>query len=417
MREKINLRVLIYGINYAPELTGIGKYSKGLAEWLVKQGHSVRMVTAPPYYPSWRVGEGYSAWLWRSEEINGVFVRRCPLYVPASQSGLKRLIHLGSFALSSIPVMVRQAFWRPDVIISVAPPLMCAPTALAISKICRAKSWLHVQDFEVEAAFNLGMVSETGFFGRLARRFESSVMKRFSKVSTISNKMVERLVEKGVSADKTVLFPNWADVRDIAPMTKDNAIRRELGISATEIALLYAGNIGEKQGLEIILQAAEQVRDPRFKFVIAGDGSARPRLDEQARQMKLSNIQFFPLQPQARFRELLAAADIHLVIQKKEAADLVLPSKVANIMAAGRPMIITADPETELGELVRQAGCALLVVPGSVDGLREAIEVLANDRRRREIMGKAARTYALQHLSDEKIMAEFEAHLLALAGR
>ncbi len=111
------MRILIYGINYAPELTGIGKYTGEMAEWLAKQGHEVRMVTAPPYYPAWRVADGYSRWKYTHERLDGVVVWRCPLYVPANPSGLKRLSHLASFALSSLPVMIRQIFWKPDVVL------------------------------------------------------------------------------------------------------------------------------------------------------------------------------------------------------------------------------------------------------------------------------------------------------------
>src|SRR5665811_649755 len=138
------MRILIVGINYAPELTGIGKYTGEMAEWLVTQGHAVRVVTAPPYYPEWHIGNAYSAWRYHFEEMNGVNIWRCPLWVPAKPSGLKRLIHLASFALSSFPVILGQILWKPDVVIAIEPPLTCAPVSLLVSRLAGAKAWLHI---------------------------------------------------------------------------------------------------------------------------------------------------------------------------------------------------------------------------------------------------------------------------------
>jgi colanic acid biosynthesis glycosyl transferase WcaI len=143
-----NLGCLIYGINYSPELTGIGKYTGEMAAWLSEQGHDVQVVTAPPYYPEWRIGEGYSGRWFRSERLAGVRVLRCPLWVPPQPGGLKRLAHLLSFALSSIPAVLWSLRRRPEVIIVVAPAFFCAPAAWLAASLYGAKCWLHIQDFE-----------------------------------------------------------------------------------------------------------------------------------------------------------------------------------------------------------------------------------------------------------------------------
>ncbi|RME56373.1 colanic acid biosynthesis glycosyltransferase WcaI, partial [Candidatus Parcubacteria bacterium] len=152
------MKVLIYAINYAPELTGIGKYTGEMAEWLAERGHQVRAVTAPPYYPAWKIGEGYSGRRYTREALGGVEVWRCPLYVPSKPTGAKRIVHLASFALSSLPVMLRQIFWKPDMVFVVEPPLFCAPVAWIVARLSGGKCWLHVQDFEVDAAFALGLL-------------------------------------------------------------------------------------------------------------------------------------------------------------------------------------------------------------------------------------------------------------------
>jgi len=156
------LKILIYGVNYAPELTGIGKYTGEMSEWLAEQGHDVRVVTAPPYYPEWKVSNAYASGFYRKEQVNGVEVYRCPLYVPAKPSGMKRIVHLASFALSSLPIMLKQVFWKPDVVMVIEPPLFCAPTAWTVARLSGGKCWLHIQDFEVDAAFELGIIPFSG---------------------------------------------------------------------------------------------------------------------------------------------------------------------------------------------------------------------------------------------------------------
>lgn len=406
------MRLLIYGINYAPELTGTGKYTSEMADWLAKQGHDVRVVTAPPYYPAWEVSAGYSALRYRRQRLGRVAIWRCPIWVPAKQSGAKRLLHLLSFALSSVPVMFGQIFWRPEVVIQIAPPLVCAPVALLVARASRARSWLHIQDFEIDAALQLGLLPRKGCLSALAVGFESSAIKRFDVVSSISKKMLERALDKGADPTKTFFFPNWANLKEIRPLERLNGIRSEIGFGDKEIVVLYAGNIGEKQGLELILDVAEATKgNPLLRYIIAGDGAARQRLEVAAKEKGLKNLKFLPVQQSGRFGELLAAANIHLVIQKSSAADLVLPSKVTNILAAGRPIIVTAERETELGQLIAGSKFGICVSPDSATQLREAIETLAAEPAKCARMGRAARLYAEEWLAADRILADFEVRL------
>ena len=256
------MRILMYGVNYAPELTGIGKYSGEMAEWLVAQGHEVRVVTAPPYYPEWKVSDGYSSYWYRKESVHGVEVWRCPLYVPKQPSGLKRIIHLASFALTSLFVMLKQLFWKPDVVWVAEPPLFCAPTAWAVARLSGGKCWLHVQDFEVDAAFDLGIIPFS-WMKRWVSAAESWLMRRFDMVSTISQSMLVRLTQKGVS--KPVFFPNWADLSQISYDEQGRQqFRTELRVQDEECLCLYSGNIAVKQGLDIVLEAAASLADIRF---------------------------------------------------------------------------------------------------------------------------------------------------------
>ena len=321
------MKVLIYSLNYSPELTGIGKYNGELAHYLVENGVDVTVVTAPPYYPKWKIGEGYAN-SWSTEYKSGVTVYRCPLFVPAKPSTLKRLVHLSSFALSSTWRLIRLYKTKPEIVFLVQPTLFCAPATLLFCKLTGAKSVMHIQDYEVDAMFGLGMGSE-GFLKKFARNCESWLIQRFDAVTTISYSMIENAKRKGVSEDKIHFFPNWSDTEFVTPDVSGSLIKEELGLASYEKIILYSGNIGQKQGLEVVIDAAKNFVDsPSIHFVIIGSGSYRSELESLASDAQLSNITFFDLQPWARVPETLAMADVHLVVQKKGAADAGLPSKL-----------------------------------------------------------------------------------------
>ncbi|CAB3933599.1 glycosyltransferase WbuB [Achromobacter insolitus] len=410
------MKILIYGINYAPELTGIGKYSAELAEWLAARGHDVSVVTAPPYYPQWQVHEGYRAGRYHKETLRGVTVRRAPLWVPERPGGLKRLIHLASFALSSLPTLLRAAAGRPDIILVVEPALFCAPAAWLTARLCGASAWLHIQDYEVDAAFELGLLKGAGLRA-LVRRAERWLMRRFDRVSTISNRMLDLALAKGVEPGCAVLLPNWIDVDAIAPQGGSGRYRAELGIPDDAIVALYSGNMGGKQGLQTLADVAARLnRETRLWFLFCGQGPERAPLEEQC--AGLPRVVFLDLQPAERLGELLNTADIHLLPQRAGAADLVMPSKLTGMLASGRPVVCGAAPGTELAGVV--ARCGLLTPPEDGAAMAEAVRKLSYNAQIRETLGAAARQYAQAHLHVDSVLAaaeqEFEA-LISAKGK
>lgn len=398
------MRILIIGINYAPELTGIGKYSGEMAEWLAAAGHEVHIVTAPPYYPEWKVADGYAAWQYGKEVLTGVLVWRCPIWVPARPSGLKRLLHLASFALSSLPVMLGQIFWRADVIVAIEPPLFCAPAAWVCARLSGAKAWLHVQDFEVDAAFELGILCAPWLRG-LVSKLESWLMCRFDRVSTISPNMVRRLIQKNVAQHKTVFFPNWVDTDAIFPLSEPSTMRQQLGIASARTVALYSGNMGEKQGLEIVLESATKlVGEVNIQFILCGDGAVRQRL--QQRYAGLPNVLWLPLQPLAWLNDLLNMANIHLLPQRSGAEDLVMPSKLTGMLASGRPVIATASRGTQIAGALLD--CGVVVEPDNVSQFSDAILQLARDTEKCAALGVNAREYAIRHWARESVLQELD---------
>lgn len=405
------MKILVYGINYAPELTGIGKYTGEMVEWLAREGHEVRVITAPPYYPEWRVGERYSAWRYRRED-GAATVWRCPLYVPKQPSTLKRLVHLSSFALSSFFPLMAQRRWKPDRIIGVVPTLFCTPGMRLLAKLCGARTLLHIQDYEVDAMLGLGMAGAGtgGRFAALAAAFERSGLHHVDNVSTISRSMMNKAQEKGVAADKLIFFPNWSEVarfREVSA-TQVAVLRAHLGLPEEKKIILYSGNIGEKQGLENVVEAAAQRQRQPWLFVIVGQGGGRARLEKMVSERGLCNVLFFPLQPYDALPVLLKMGDCHLVIQKRGAADAVLPSKLTNILAVGGNAVITAEPQTELGQLcAAHPGIAVCVEPESVPALVAGIDAALSIPRENRL----AREYAERTLEKENVLKQFIADI------
>lgn len=396
------MRILIVGINYYPELTGIGKYTGEMAEWLATRGCEVRVVTAPPYYPAWKISRGYSRFLYKNETFKGVRVIRCPLWVPRRPTGFKRIIHLITFAVSSFPVVMLQSLiWRPDIVFVVEPPFFCAPAALLGRFLANGNSWLHIQDFELDAAFELGILKSRRIY-MIAAKFEKWIINKFDRVSTISEKMLERLTEKGVAKDSGILFPNWMDSRVIYPDNVVSGYRDQLKIPHNHVVILYSGNLGKKQGLEVVVHLATELASRNdLHFVICGDGAAKGELQKLAAGAE--NIIFFPLQPSGKLNELLNMADIHILPQRADAEDLVMPSKLTNMMASGRPVIATARKGTQIDYVVKE--CGIVIEPGNMDAFVGAVTALANDRERRLQLGKKAREIAVNIWDKENILS------------
>jgi len=408
------MRILIYGLNFEPELVGIGKFTGEMAHHLARSEHEVRVVTTPPYYPEWRVRHDYAAWAYRREILDTMLVFRCPLWVPSRPSGITRIFHLLSFAIFSAPALLAQARWRPDIILTIAPAITSAPLAWFFARLFGSLAWLHIQDFELDAAIKLQMVPGLKLLGRLLQWFEKILLDRFDRISTISSRMQEHLWSKGIAERKTRLLPNWVDCQVIFPENAPNPFRQQWGLGGDHVLILYSGSMGQKQGLELLIQAAHQLHDEHhIRFVLCGDGSARSALEEQA--AGLSNVRFIPLQPAEMLNSLLNAADVHVLIQRADAADLVMPSKLHGMMASGKAIIATTNPDTELFKVVNQVG--VIIPPQKLDALCNVILHLASQPELRKTLGIKGRTYALENCDQEVILNRLMDELSSLSMR
>lgn len=411
----VSLNCIVYSINYSPELTGIGKYNGELITALCSRKFCCTVVTAPPYYPEWQIHPEFKN-SFNERVVAGVKEVRCPLYVPAKPSTFKRLLHLASFALTSAVALFKQWRYKPDFLFIVQPTLFCVPFALFFAKLRGINTVLHIQDYELDAMFGLGM-SKPGLLKRLACKIETFLYRRFDMVSSISYSMLKRAESKGVDPAKLLFFPNWSDTDFVNPTIDASHLRQAWGFAPEDKIILYSGNMGQKQGLEIIVEAAKQFSsDPNIKFLLIGSGAYRATLEQLVANAGLSNVQFKDLQPWELVPQILVMADLHLVVQKLGVADAVLPSKLTNILSAGGYALVTAEDHTELAEIAQKhPGIYHLVPPEQpaafIAGIKHCLQTNIAP------YNAIARDYAVANLNRDQIIDRFVADMQALVNK
>jgi len=401
-------KILFYGINYSPELTGIGKYNSEMINWMVNHGNSCTVVTSYPYYPYWKVQVPYKNFFYKKEisNDNKLTVYRCPLYVPEKPSGLKRIIHDATFFFSSLLIFTRLIFKSKfDYIITIAPPFHIGLIALAYRFIKGGKIIYHIQDLQVDAAKELNLINSAILLKSMFY-LERIIIKNANIVSSISEGMI-RKIKKKVNRE-VIKLPNWTDINDFNPILNKKNIKINWGFDYNDFVILYSGNLGEKQGLNIIIDLAKGLKnDNKVKFIICGNGAYKERLLVDIMENSLTNITFFPLQKYNIFNEFLNMADLHLVLQKAGAGDLVMPSKFSTILAVGGLSIVTAQPGTSLYNIVKENKIGLLAIPENVESILDIIKESIDDPDANNNICFNARKYAETNLSIDNVLGRF----------
>ncbi len=404
------MRVVVWGINYAPEFTGIAPHTVALCEFLGTHGHDVEMVTTFPYYPTWTKRPEDRATLYRTERINGVRVHRCWHFVPPRVSALKRILHEASFIFTSTLKVLTLA--RPDVYVMVSPPLLLGSSGWLVSKLKGAPFVFHVQDMQPDAAVGLGML-RAGWFIKALYGLESFAYRSAARVSGITQGMLVKFRRKGVPEQKLIYFPNAIALNSEAPPSR-GTFRQGHQFGPDEFLAVYAGNLGVKQGLDVLIAAAQTVRDPRIRIVICGDGAQRDLLAEQVRRLQLPNVRMLPLQAGEDYRALLADADLCFITQQSGSGNSFFPSKLLGLLAQSKPIITVADPESELAEAVEQADFGVNVQPGNPQELARVLDAIASDPERLQRYGAAGRVY-VQQFEKEHVFDSFLSELQSLS--
>ncbi|HMJ90741.1 MAG TPA: WcaI family glycosyltransferase [Candidatus Acidoferrum sp.] len=401
------MNINVWGINYAPEQTGIAPYNKALCEHLEQHGHEVRMVTSFAYYPAWRkLPEDRSRWF-RTDQINDVPVYRCWHYVPAKASALKRILHEGTFVVISF---LRQlAIPAPDVYVVMSPPLLLGAAAWLLGKIKRRPFVFHVQDLQPDAAAGLGMV-KGGALLRALYWLESFAYEKAARVSGIMPGMIEAFRSKEVEESKLVLFPNGVALPDPNGAPKRGAFRARNGFAPDDFLAIYSGNLGMKQGLDVLVEAARQVGNEKVRIVICGEGAQRDHLAALIHKHELTNVIMLPLQDESGYREMLVDADVCVITQQAGSGGYFFPSKLLTSLAWQKPVLTVADRNSELVRALESGGFGVNVPPADAAHVAHALEKLASDRSRLADYATAGRRY-VEQFEMAHVLGEFTREL------
>ena len=397
------MRVVVWGINYAPEFTGIAPHSVALCEFLQEQGVDVSMITSFSYYPSWKKRTEDRGRLFRTDHVNGVPVHRCWHFVPERVSALKRIVHEGSFVTSS--TLRALSISGPDVYVLISPPLLLGVAGWLVGKLKGAPYVFHVQDMQPDAAVGLGMLKKN-WFTKALYWLESFAYRHAARVSGITRGMLDAFRAKGVPVEKLIYFPNAIDLKSVAsPMTRGE-FRKRHGFGEGEFLAVYAGNLGVKQGLDILLETAPLLQSSRTRIVICGDGAQREALQQRVRESGLSNVRLFPLQAGPAYRALLVDADVCFITQQAGSGNAFFPSKLLGLLAESRPVVTVAATECELALSLAEGGFGVNIPPGNAKELAELLDSLANDAERLAIYGAAGRRY-VEQFDKDCVLASF----------
>jgi colanic acid biosynthesis glycosyl transferase WcaI len=400
------MRVLIYSYNYYPEPIGIAPLMTELAEGLVRQGHGVRVVTGMPNYPQRQVYEGYRDKFYCTETRNGVLIQRSYIWVKPKPSLLDRVLLDGSFVLSSFFQALRG--WRPDVILLTVPPLpVCLPAAL-LGTIYGCPIVLNVQDILPEAAVHVGLLRNKTMI-RVMEWLERFSYRTAHTVSVIAEGFIENLINKGVPAQKITCIPNWVDTQFIRPLDKvHNAFRKTHGLQ-DKFVVMYSGNIALTQGLETVVEAAVRLQHhPEIAFVIVGEPKAIAKLQEYCNACGATNVRLLPFQPREKLPEMLAAADVGLIVQKRNVVSFNMPSKTQVLLASGRAIVASVPSTGSAAKAIEKSRGGIVVPPENPEELAACLLDLYKNPDLVEKLGYQGRQFAIERYSFEQALSQYE---------
>ncbi len=400
------MRVLIYSYNYYPEPIGIAPLMTELAEGLVARGHEVRVITAMPNYPQREIYEQYRGKLYETEERNGVTIQRSYVRVKPKPTLVDRIILDSSFVFTSFFQALRG--WRPDLVLLTVPPLpVCAPAAL-LGWLYNCPIVLNVQDILPEAAVHMGLIKNKALIWVL-EAIEKFAYQTAHTVSVIAEGFVENLESKGVPSEKITCIPNWVDTNFIRPLPKENNAFRRAHQLEGKFVVLYSGNIALTQGLETVVEAAAQLCGaPDIVFVIVGEQKAVEKLKRYCKTCGADNVVLLPFQPREKLPEMLAAADVGLIVQKHNVVSFNMPSKTQVLLASGRPVIASVPLSGSAAKAIEKSRGGVVVEPENPVALAKQILELQKNPEHAERLGKQGRQHALERYSFEQALSQYE---------
>ena len=400
------MRVLVVSSYYAPETAGNAPYVTGVCEQLAAHGHHVEVATGFPHYPWWSRQERGIA---RTEQINGVTVRRRTHYVPKRPTVARRGLYEASLAAAGLAGLPATS---PDAIMAIVPSLADAVVARIAATVYRRRYGIVFQDLMGVAATQVGASGETQAGGAV-RGLELSLARHASTIAIVTEGYRPYLVDGGVDPKRIVRVHNWAEYTPSSE-TRERT-RQRLGWGETEVVCLYAGSLGYKQGLETLVDAATHVNGDSLRIVLAGDGSEKEGLVQRARS-RSARVDFLPTSAPGEYEALLEAADILLLSQRAAVSEMSIASKLGSYLRSGRPILGSLDPTSETGRELSRTGAGLIVAPDQALDVATSLRELARNAQVRAVLGATGAEYAKAHLGLDEAIDGYEQFISIVCG-
>ena len=386
------MRLLVLCPHFEPDVAPTGVVMTAIVDELVRLGHDVDVVTSLPWYRQHRVEPDWRGRLVRRGQASGgAGATRVHPFPTAKGSVAARAAGFAAFtALASGASVVSRP--RPDAVLAMSPPITLGVASWVAARRWRAPFVFNVQDIFPDAAVETGAVRSPRLIAA-ARRLERFVYRRADAVTVLSEDMRANVAAKLDPTWRTTVrvIPNFCDTDLVRPRSRSTRYRSEHGLG-DRLVVMYAGNVGFSQPLDLLVSAAQSLRHrDDVVFVVNGEGSARRALEESA--AGLPNLVFVDYQLAERLEEVLASADIGVIVLGKGLAHSSVPSKLYSILASGRPVVASVDPGTEVARVLEDAACGLAVEPGDPEGFAAAIGSLLDDPAGREAMGRRGRAF------------------------
>jgi colanic acid biosynthesis glycosyl transferase WcaI len=407
------VRLAVVCPHFSPDNAPTGEVITRIVVELAERGHELHVVTALPYYEHHRVEPAWRGAPWRRERTGWGTVTRVHPFPSDKTSVPRRAV---SFAAFSALVGITGAIGkRVDGVLAMSPPLPLGLVGWGIHGVRGGPLVFNVQDVFPDVAVELGVLTDERLIDA-ARRLERVTYRRADAVTVLSEDLRANVAAKLPAADshKVRVIPNFVDTEAIRPAERTTPYRRELGIR-DETVVLYAGNVGLSQSLDIVVDVARRLAHREdVIFVINGGGSGLA--DVRRRADGLANVRFAPYQPRGRLPEVLASGDIHLVPLRRGLGRASVPSKTYSILAAARPLLASVDEGTEVTHIVEQSGAGLVVPPDDPDELVGALTTLVDDPAARLAMGARGRAWVEQWVSPGAVATQYESLFRELAA-
>jgi colanic acid biosynthesis glycosyl transferase WcaI len=394
------LRLAVLCPHFAPDTAPTGEVMTRIVAELVALGHEVHVVTALPWYRAHRIESGWEGrWVQRETTPWGSIIRVNPFPGNDKRNLLRRAFGFVGFSL--LTGLASLGGGRVDAVVAMSPPLTLGLTGWVTHLVRRGPLVFNIQDVFPDAAVQTGAITNRWIIA-VARWLERVSYRRSAAVTVLSDDLRDNVAAKmrPPKRHRVHVIPNFVDTEFIRPLDRMTAYRTELGIGA-EPVVMYAGNVGFSQSLDLVVGAAREL--PEVTFVVNGDGAARPSLELAAAD--LANVRFVGYQPKERLPEVLASADLHLVPLKAGLGAVSVPSKTYSILAAGRPVLAAIDPDTEVPRMLAASGGGRVVPPDDLAAFVEALRAMLADPAALAAQGAAARRW-VEHAASPRAVAQ-----------